>query len=1055
MLTPDYLAGVSAPMQDIYADLQTDIEADIARRIKKAGYTTDTAAWEIEKLKQMGESQAYITRRIAAQTGRSQLEMNDMFAAAGIKSNKVDEATRSAMLASGREPAHKIPLSASPAFRQVMEANLKRTMGTLQRMTGTMATNAAGQLNKYMDQAQMLVQSGAFTQDQAVDMTVQKFADDGIHTFDYASGARTSVEAAVRRALVTGVNQATSQVSLANAQVLGTDLVEVTSHSDARPEHAVWQGGIYCITGSDGKHRNLAEATGYGTGSGLCGWNCRHSFYAFVEGVSEALPKEKYDPATYYAEQKQRYNERMIRAWKRKANTLREGGSDTAQADTRVRAWQATQRQHVLDNDLARMYDREKVYGMGTHPPIVHTPKPVIPVAPVPKVPTPEELVAAKREATLAASRERTRAWRASKTTALESAKEAAARLAEEARVAAEETTKRIAEAAKAAEAAAVEAAKVAEGKAILAKWTAEEAAATKKEALRAASKERTRLWRESKKAMMPTPAEVAAKKIRDAEAIERAAKEAALKDAVERLKAEDAEKAFREAAAAKKYEEAVTAKEAAAKAKLMATAAPADKLPGKVVSYEHPAGFGKPGTYEVWRSPRKSVPTDGITAFHALPETAGISDAKSYYIVTKKPLVIEGSTKAIAREKAFKELTGKASATYHGDVGEEVARQMKAKGYDAIIYKLPESGFEIDPIDFKMAESSPFEKAKEAATEATKKLEEAAAAKKAIKDAAEAKIRNAAEAKLRAAEAKKNAAEAAARAAERKARGIKGVDNLKDGKVPPTLENFEATRDKNIKKLYSGRDAKPLEAARVYTEKAIDQSVCRSRINSETMKMVMTDGKFKTQIELKYEQDLGKKVSVTSGGMNDPDERREASSKLFGTKHTVIDRRDFEYYGYQFDDDFAADFEDDGPRSYGHSTVQYKSSVRGRTTFTCGDSLGMGYAPSYVDEVTPCWGSYDTEQMADIAKVKPHPTIKDLLHDSGSSYIENQVHGGVTLDDIESFVYGPDDLKYKGIDKELVKALNERGIKVGMVTEASKAPWGKTFRWLTEADWT
>ena len=30
----------------------------------------------------------------------------------------------------------------------------------------------------------------------------------------------------------------------------------------------------------------LKTATGYGTGPGLCGWNCRHNFYPFYPGVS-------------------------------------------------------------------------------------------------------------------------------------------------------------------------------------------------------------------------------------------------------------------------------------------------------------------------------------------------------------------------------------------------------------------------------------------------------------------------------------------------------------------------------------------------------------------------------------------------------------------------------------------------------------------------------------------------------------------------------------------------------------------------------------------------
>ena len=57
----------------------------------------------------------------------------------------------------------------------------------------------------------------------------------------------------MRRAIITGVNQATAKVSEANAAALGTDLVEVTSHMDARPEHAAWQGKVYSLSGSSAK----------------------------------------------------------------------------------------------------------------------------------------------------------------------------------------------------------------------------------------------------------------------------------------------------------------------------------------------------------------------------------------------------------------------------------------------------------------------------------------------------------------------------------------------------------------------------------------------------------------------------------------------------------------------------------------------------------------------------------------------------------------------------------------------------------------------------------
>ena len=67
-------------------------------------------------------------------------------------------------------------------------------------------------------------------------------------------------------------------------------IVEVTAHEGARPTHAVWQGRVYHRGGAvvqDGeRYEDFEAATGYGTGPGLCGWNCRHNFYPFYPGIS-------------------------------------------------------------------------------------------------------------------------------------------------------------------------------------------------------------------------------------------------------------------------------------------------------------------------------------------------------------------------------------------------------------------------------------------------------------------------------------------------------------------------------------------------------------------------------------------------------------------------------------------------------------------------------------------------------------------------------------------------------------------------------------------------
>lgn len=363
MLTPEYLDGIAEPIQAIYSELETLVMRDIARRIAGADYVmTPSAEWQIKKLNEIGASQAYIMQEVARIMKISEKEVYAIFEAAGIKSMQTDIDLQQAIIDTGKLSGDVIPLNANPMIKQILTADALRTVNTMKKLTRTIATDASGKLNQYLDQAQLMVQSGAFTKEKAIEVSVTALARDGLNTIDYASGAKISVEAGVRRAVVTGVNQATCKISEANADALDTDLVEVTSHADARPSHAEWQGKVYSRSGKSEKYRSLKEATGYGEASGLCGVNCRHSFYAYVDGISETLPREKYDPKTYEAEQIQRYNERQIREWKKRAAVLDAGGVDSSNAKARIAYWQARQRKHLEKAGLTREYSREKVY---------------------------------------------------------------------------------------------------------------------------------------------------------------------------------------------------------------------------------------------------------------------------------------------------------------------------------------------------------------------------------------------------------------------------------------------------------------------------------------------------------------------------------------------------------------------------------------------------------------------------------------------------------------------------------------------------------------------
>ena len=133
-------------------------------------------------------------------------------------------------------------------------------------------------------------------------------------------------------------------------------------------------GQIYSRSGKSKKYPDFVQRTGYGSGDGLGGWNCRHSFYPYFEGTKRTFSREelsRLDDKTityngkklseYEACQEQRYIERQIRRWKREDKALAAAGQDTAEARRKIAQWQARQRDFISQTGLKRQYDREQI----------------------------------------------------------------------------------------------------------------------------------------------------------------------------------------------------------------------------------------------------------------------------------------------------------------------------------------------------------------------------------------------------------------------------------------------------------------------------------------------------------------------------------------------------------------------------------------------------------------------------------------------------------------------------------------------------------------------
>lgn len=329
MLSPKYLEALPQPIIKIYSEFENELLGDIAKRITKADYLTPTAEWRLYKSEQLRLSSREITQRLARLTGRSEKEIRQLYTGALKEALRNDEKIYRAAIKAGclsEDAEHKLDsYFGSIAFSNALKAGYRNTNGLMRNLCNSAAAQANSRLSDELDKAFLKVASGAYTADEAVYSAVQDLGKSGIKVINYSSGHKDKVDVAVRRAVITGIGQAAGNMQLSLAADMGCDLVEVTAHLGARPSHAVWQGHIYSLSGKDPKYPDFRSSTGYGTGAGLCGWNCRHSFYPYFEGLSKPngvpFTREENDEV-YRNTQKQRAYERAVRQSKRELAAL-------------------------------------------------------------------------------------------------------------------------------------------------------------------------------------------------------------------------------------------------------------------------------------------------------------------------------------------------------------------------------------------------------------------------------------------------------------------------------------------------------------------------------------------------------------------------------------------------------------------------------------------------------------------------------------------------------------------------------------------------------------
>lgn len=350
MLPPSYLDRMPDAFVQLWQQVEEQILQDVARRIGKMDAVTPTANWQLWRYQQTEALRNDVVKLLAKYTGKSEAAIRRLLLQAATEAMEREDAI---YYHYDMEPT---PFDESAALNNLLDAGARQTCGTWQNLTATTANTVTGAFERTLDAAWLKVSTGAFDYKAAVKQAVDSLADD-MPMVTYPSGHKDSIEVAARRAVLTGVNQTCGKLQEARMDEMGCEFVETTAHGGARPSHAAWQGRRFHRGGAvdyKGKHYpDFEAATGYGTGAGLCGWNCRHTFFAVFpelgdppQWTQEQLRElnarniewngKKY--TAYEISQMQRARERNVRRWKKRYLAEDAAGLDPTDAAVRLKA---------------------------------------------------------------------------------------------------------------------------------------------------------------------------------------------------------------------------------------------------------------------------------------------------------------------------------------------------------------------------------------------------------------------------------------------------------------------------------------------------------------------------------------------------------------------------------------------------------------------------------------------------------------------------------------------------------------------------------------------
>ncbi|MGI5196572.1 phage minor capsid protein [Streptomyces sp. CA-288835] len=350
--------------------LYEQVETVLIQRIRQAvAAGIDTPTWVDQKLASLGNLQAGV---------RSVVDALDRDASGAVHQAVADAYRRG-------QQAAVAELGALPAGVAQAVADDIPNAASIDRLASALVgdTRAAhlrilrGSMDAYRDviaRASAAPLAGAQTRRQAAQSALDEFANRGITGFTDTSGRSWNLASYIEMATRSTVGRAAIEAHTDRLGEAGIDLVIVSRAPEECPLCRPWEGKILDRAGAPGSRTiEVEHATEDGRmvqvkvagsleearAAGLLHPNCRHSVSAYLPGLTRE-PAPVPARGTYEQSQQQRYLERQVRKWKRRAEAAIDEPARKS-ANARVRAYQTKIRELVDESGMPRKPHREQV----------------------------------------------------------------------------------------------------------------------------------------------------------------------------------------------------------------------------------------------------------------------------------------------------------------------------------------------------------------------------------------------------------------------------------------------------------------------------------------------------------------------------------------------------------------------------------------------------------------------------------------------------------------------------------------------------------------------